>query len=134
MEPTEPQTSDLKYGWVYFIRYEDRIKIGSAFNPRNRFSAIQSGCPVPLTLLGVMRGGRAIERQLQKRFTSASPGKRSEWFVATPELVRFIAENAHPPPDLLARRRIDFSNNEFRSECEEAARAFESQIPALTCA
>ncbi|HKT56297.1 MAG TPA: GIY-YIG nuclease family protein [Microbacterium sp.] len=68
---------------VYYLRYRDRIKIGTTRNPRQRLAAIWHD-----ELLGFERGGRAVEQARHRRFAHLREG--GEWFTATPELLAHV--------------------------------------------
>lgn len=77
---------------VYFIRYADRIKIGTSSQPRRRLGAIWHD-----ELLAFERGGRAVEQERHRRFAHLREG--GEWFRADAELlehVRTISAAASP--------------------------------------
>jgi hypothetical protein len=70
---------------VYYLRTDDRIKIGTSANPRQRLARIWHD-----DLLAFERGDRALERRRHAQFADARyPG--SEWFRATPELLAHVA-------------------------------------------
>ncbi len=73
---------------VYYLRYDDRIKIGTTANPRQRLSAIWHD-----DLLAFERGDRALERRRHEQF-AADRFPRTEWFRASPELTAHIADLA----------------------------------------
>lgn len=65
---------------VYFIRDAStgRVKIGHGRDPWRRLTMLQTGCPGELTLLAIIEGGEATERELHERF--AEHRARGEWF------------------------------------------------------
>ncbi len=65
---------------VYYIRFRDRIKIGTSSNPRARLSALWHE-----ELLAFERGDRHIERRRHEQFAEHRLG-RSEWFSDHPAL------------------------------------------------
>ena len=69
---------------VYYLRYADRIKIGTSSRPRQRLAAIWHD-----ELLAFELGGRALERQRHREFAGLREG--GEWFRARPALVSHIA-------------------------------------------
>ncbi|MEO6115212.1 MAG: GIY-YIG nuclease family protein [Pseudolysinimonas sp.] len=76
---------------VYYLRFGDRVKIGTTANPRQRFAAIWHE-----EVLAFERGDRRLERQRHEQFAADRfPG--TEWFRLTPA----IAEQA----DIVAGRR-----------------------------
>ncbi|KHK96350.1 hypothetical protein LK09_15270 [Microbacterium mangrovi] len=76
---------------VYYLRYQDRIKIGTSRNPRQRLAAIWHD-----ELLAFERGGRAVEQARHRQFADLREG--GEWFTAAPELLAHIATLAHADP------------------------------------
>lgn len=64
---------------VYYLRYRDRIKIGTTHNPRQRLQAIWHD-----EVLAFERGGRELERRRHAQFAGLREG--GEWFTATEEL------------------------------------------------
>lgn len=70
---------------VYYIRYADRIKIGTSRHPRRRLATLWHD-----ELLAFERGGRALEQRRHREFADLREG--GEWFRATPELRAHIAQ------------------------------------------
>ncbi|WP_231718061.1 GIY-YIG nuclease family protein [Microbacterium aurantiacum] len=64
---------------VYYLRFAERIKVGTSRHPRRRVSAIWHD-----ELLGFERGGRALEQRRHREFATLREG--GEWFRDTPEL------------------------------------------------
>ncbi|MFG6501986.1 GIY-YIG nuclease family protein [Microbacterium sp. P05] len=62
---------------VYYLRYDDRIKIGTSANPRQRLGAIRHD-----ELLAFERGDRALEQVRHAQF-GADRFARTEWFRLT---------------------------------------------------
>jgi len=70
---------------VYYLRYADRIKIGTTGNPRQRFAAIWHD-----ELLAFERGGRAVEQARHVQFAAdRHPG--TEWFRISEPLAAHVA-------------------------------------------
>jgi hypothetical protein len=70
---------------VYYLRYDDRVKIGTSGNPRQRFGAIWHD-----ELLAFERGGRALEQRRHVQFAADRfPG--TEWFRRSDALTAHIA-------------------------------------------
>ena len=86
------QTSPSE-GWVYFMRRERLIKIGTTLNPRRRAAELNG------TILAKCAGSYSEEAQLHAKF--ASLRRHGEWFEPGPELMRLIngirAEQGLPP-------------------------------------
>ncbi|WP_404431066.1 GIY-YIG nuclease family protein [Microbacterium lacus] len=69
---------------VYYLRFADRIKIGTSGTPRSRLGAIWHD-----ELLAFERGGRSVEQQRHREFAAVREG--GEWFTADPALVAHAA-------------------------------------------
>jgi len=69
---------------VYYLRYGDRVKIGTTANPRQRFAAIWHD-----EVLAFERGDRRLEQRRHAQFSADRFGG-SEWF----RLTSAIAEHA----------------------------------------
>lgn len=77
---------------VYFIQrgWRGPIKIGTATDPYARLSALQTGSPTELRLIGIVQGSYEQEAELHRIFdTSRILG---EWFQPTPELLGMIGD------------------------------------------
>jgi hypothetical protein len=68
---------------VYYLRYRERIKIGTSRNPKQRLAAIWHE-----ELLAFERGGRPLEQARHREFAHLREG--GEWFTAAPELLAHI--------------------------------------------
>ena len=64
---------------VYYLRYANRIKIGTTAHPRQRLAALMHD-----ELLAFERGDRVLEGERHRQFADIREG--GEWFTATPEL------------------------------------------------
>ena len=73
---------------VYYLRYADRVKIGTSAHPRQRLAAIWHE-----ELLAFERGDRALERRRHAEF-AAERFPRTEWFQASDRLLTHVAEVA----------------------------------------
>ena len=99
IEKQERRNQLQSLSWVYFIREgypqeECQVKIGFSSDPGRRCSELQVGRVRKLRLLGVIPGGPEVERALHRHFVAIRI--RGEWFQYTPNLQRFIRENARP--------------------------------------
>lgn len=65
---------------VYYLRLDERVKIGTTFAPRQRFAVLPHD-----EVLAFERGGRALERQRHAEFADDRLGT-SEWFAFSPRL------------------------------------------------
>jgi len=84
---------------VYYLRYTDRIKIGTSAHPRQRLGAIRHE-----QLLAFEQGGRGRERQRHDEFAALRQG--GEWFRAAPELLEHIDRLDCPDPWLSYTRWV----------------------------
>ena len=89
---------------VYYIRFDERIKIGTSAAPRQRLARLWHR-----ELLGFERGGRQLERARHERFAALRyPG--TEWFAVDDDLlehVRTVTAGQPDPWDLYARWRSE---------------------------
>lgn len=69
---------------VYYLRFADRIKIGTSGNPRGRFTQLRHD-----ELLALERGDRSREQARHGQFAAAR-FDRTEWFAMTDELLAHI--------------------------------------------
>lgn len=72
---------------VYYIRFADRVKIGTSNKPRQRLSALWHD-----ELLAFERGNRTLERVRHEQFADLREG--GEWFTAAPRLLEHAARLA----------------------------------------
>lgn len=71
---------------VYYIRWRDRVKIGTSSNPRLRLASLPHE-----EVLAFERGGRALEQRRHAQFAGRRiPG--SEWFVVDDALLTHLAD------------------------------------------
>lgn len=70
---------------VYYLRYADRVKIGTTANPRQRFGAIWHD-----EVMAFERGDRALEQRRHAQF-AADRYERTEWFRLSDALRAHIA-------------------------------------------
>lgn len=85
---------------VYYIRFEDRIKIGTTANPRQRLGTLWHD-----ELLAFERGDRRTEHRRHVQF-AALRHARTEWFAIDDELtdhIRTLAAGHDDPWALYAR-------------------------------
>jgi hypothetical protein len=77
-------------GWcyVYFVRAGDRVKIGRATDPCQRFRSLQTATAEPLSFVLSIATHASLESAIQNRFEHLR--LRGEWFRLEPDLVAFI--------------------------------------------
>lgn len=84
---------------VYYLRYADRVKIGTSGNPRRRLTAIWHD-----EVLAFERGDRSLERRRHQQFAADRLG--GEWFSLSPALgehIAMVAAGVEDPWDAYAR-------------------------------
>ena len=69
---------------VYYLRFGDRVKIGTTTNPRQRFAAIRHE-----EVLAFERGDRRLEQRRHREFAEERAGS-SEWFARSDRLSAHI--------------------------------------------
>lgn len=91
-------------GWVYYLRVDERIKIGFSTDVRQRMRAY----PPTAELLAVHPGTRDTERQMHERFAGHLAQGR-EWFrVDAPvmdHITAVVSEFGPPPAKFIYRYR-----------------------------
>jgi hypothetical protein len=115
------EACSMAVGYVYFIEAESvgLVKIGwTGQPPVVRFGLIRGMSPVPLTMLGVVPGGREAEADLHREFRLDR--ERGEWFRVTPRLRDFIRANAQPCPPRLPGRAVRWPDQHVRQALSPA--------------
>ncbi len=69
---------------VYYLRFHDRIKIGTSANPRQRFAGIRHD-----ELLAFERGNRITEQRRHAQFAQHRFA-RTEWFAAHDDILNHV--------------------------------------------
>ena len=97
---------------VYFIGRGRKgpIKIGFSKDPQKRMKSLQTGSAEPLSMLGLVKGGRAIEAIIHRRL--ARNRLHGEWFERCPEVESFISSAQEEVDQILrttarARGKVD---------------------------
>lgn len=85
-EVPDHDVSHVRLDVVYYIRFGDRIKIGTSATPRRRLASL----PVD-EVLAFERGDRLVEHQRHEQFAQHRI-PRTEWFEANEALSMHIAE------------------------------------------
>lgn len=99
-EPVDDELPPPRVDVVYYLRYGDRIKIGTTAQPRRRLAAIWHD-----ELLAFERGDRLVERRRHAAFADERY-PRTEWFRRSPALdehVRGLAAGVDDPWAQFAR-------------------------------
>ena len=92
-DPIDGELPPPRVDVVYYLRFGDRIKIGTSARPRRRLAAIWHD-----ELLALERGDRAVERARHEQFAAQRHG-RTEWFTADGELLEHVRALADGQPD-----------------------------------
>ena len=92
---------------VYFIKAENRLKIGYAEDPSKRIPSIQTSSPFQLEVLLIIDGDYSIERDLHQKFQDFRVS--GEWFEFNDDIKSFI--NEHLVND--RKYEFGFENSEF---------------------
>lgn len=90
---------------IYFAQAGDGgpVKIGlTTGDPWKRAAALQTGCPLPITVLGVTDGGEDEERRLHETYGDLR--KQGEWFAPDESLLNEIKRISRPIEDSRRRR------------------------------
>jgi hypothetical protein len=82
------KTISLGWGYTYFVRRGDAIKIGHTAVPKSRIGQLQNGFPEALDILAIVPNSIIDEPAAHEKF--AHLRVRGEWFRAAPELLEFI--------------------------------------------
>lgn len=83
-----PTSAAAQFGWVYFLRAGDLIKIGHSREPKARMLTLRGASPVGLDLLHIEPGPVSKERALHRRFNRLR--SHGEWFRADYDLLAHI--------------------------------------------
>ncbi|MFF1572376.1 GIY-YIG nuclease family protein [Leifsonia sp. NPDC058292] len=84
----DEQTPDARVDVVYYLRFRDRIKIGTTANPRQRFASLPHD-----EVLAFELGGRSLEQRRHAQFADHRI-PRTEWFELHDELAEHVADLA----------------------------------------
>ncbi len=88
--PMARESSPAVLGYVYFVKRNDFIKIGSSISPEGRIKGLQTGFPEPLEVLAVVPDTVIGEMEAHRKF--AHLRTTGEWFRSAPDLLEFINE------------------------------------------
>ncbi|WP_328590800.1 GIY-YIG nuclease family protein [Glaciibacter flavus] len=92
--------SELRIEVVYYLRYDDRIKIGTSATPRRRIAALPHD-----EVLAFERGGRGLEQRRHRQFADQRI-PRTEWFEIDDTLLDHVSAlraGIEDPWDLYSR-------------------------------
>ncbi len=74
---------------IYFLKANDRIKIGYANDPSTRIPSIQTSSPFELEVLLIIDGTFSKERELHEKFLEFR--KSGEWFEFSEPIKKFVS-------------------------------------------
>ncbi len=94
---------------VYFIKANDKLKIGYANDPTKRIINMQVTNPYKLEVLLIIDGAYDLEKDLHKRFRESR--LIGEWFELTDEIKEYIADNHSND----RKYEFGFDNHEYDS-------------------
>ena len=78
---------------IYFLKANDRIKIGYSHDPYDRILSIQTSSPYKIEVLLLIDGNRDKERELHTQFRDLR--RSGEWFQFDEPLRNYIESNVH---------------------------------------
>jgi len=81
---------DHKQVYIYYIKSDNKVKIGISVNPNQRLSTISKMCPNGAVLLGWHKGDIEVEKYLHKKFKHLK--HNGEWFKYSDEIKKHIEE------------------------------------------
>lgn len=77
---------------IYFLKANNRIKIGYANDPSQRIPSIQTSSPFDLEVLLIIDGNYDTERELHQKFETFR--KSGEWYEYSEPIKSFISKNS----------------------------------------
>lgn len=93
--------------YVYFIQSGSQgpIKIGYSNDVKKRLSALKSGSPYKLDVIGLIEGGRSKEKEMHEKFKEKRLSQSCEWFEFCDEIIDFINENKIKTDPILSKTK-----------------------------
>lgn len=76
---------------IYFLKGNDRVKIGYSHDPSERILSIQTSSPYELEVLLIIDGTQDEERELHAKFRNLR--QSGEWFLFDEPIRNYIEEN-----------------------------------------
>lgn len=92
---------------IYFVKANDRIKIGYADNPSSRISSLQTSNPYTLEVLLIIDGDYTLEHKLHLKFSDDRVS--GEWFHFSKAIKEYIYNNLSDD----RRYEFGFINEDF---------------------
>jgi len=93
---------------IYFVKSDDKVKIGYTDSPQKRIQSIQTSSPHELDVLLLIEGSYDKEKELHKKFKIHAC--KGEWFSMCDDIINFIEENSFDD----RRYEFGFINEEFK--------------------
>lgn len=93
---------------VYFLKAENRVKIGFAANPSKRIASIQTSSPFKLDVVLIIDGNFSTEQSVHKTFKEYR--LTGEWFEFVDPIKKFIEDNL----DSDRRYECGFDTSDFQ--------------------
>ena len=93
---------------IYFLKANDRIKIGYANDPSTRIPSIQTSAPFELEVILIIDGTYHKERELHEKFREFR--KSGEWFDFSEPIKEFVSSMTFED----RRYEFGFDNIEFQ--------------------
>lgn len=112
--------------FVYFMeaRGLNTVKIGFAAEPWNRLRKVQSDCPVPVEIVGLVPGGGAREAEMHRLFTAHRQNR--EWFRFDPPIREYVARL--PAWERPSRKMLGGALGRWLHETGQTSVAFAEQV------
>lgn len=118
----------MKEGWIYFILAdgaESFVKIGfSSFCPWARMAGLETGCPLKLKIIGLVRGNQRLEREYHAAFSSLH--HRGEWFRWSGILIEYL--NTLEEPNSIYFHKTE-SRGRYCAGCAECHKIYLANAP-----
>lgn len=74
--------------YVYFMKCEQYVKIGSSTDIKERLADLSTGNPFPISILAVLEGSQKTEKELHKKYADYRLKSNSEWFHLSSEILK----------------------------------------------
>ena len=78
---------------IYFLKNNDKVKIGYSNRPLHRISSIQTSNPDTIECLLLIDGGYDKENELQEKFMHSKNRHNGEWFLLSQDILDFVSQN-----------------------------------------
>jgi hypothetical protein len=99
---SDPERVRSRDGVIYFVGYDNYVKIGFSTNPKTRVDDLQTGAPKPLKTYLILKGTLEDERRHHEMF--AAHRLNGEWFRYSDEIKKFVWDNRPRSPSRPPRR------------------------------